>query len=896
MNLSETQIDSKSSDASDSSVSVLGSVSGEQVENGKVANLKSRHEIASQKINQKETFQEGAKNVEDDEEIRVAKAMALAIQNNPNLTPEEIRQLVGNSQKEQQENIAAVVANRKQQQPPIAILANSLFERKDEDKGKTLQPQSSQGKLFSANIQEFQKNIKGFVDNTANKAMNVKNKVITLNQSSLSAPSSPTHASKKAFNFGVKAESAVGFGHDSTQEEARLEPPDTSLAKSDEEEEKIILSSLVWKRRSGFGKYNTKAWERRRVVLKGNVLQYFKEKNRNDSEDTVIDMASSTSSIDQESKDFKSVNNNKTSNWLATNIENAKATMDKFAANVPHLPKDYLSGDDDPNAPRGAIDLVKEHATVGAAIGHSGSPTPFCLSVKVGKETKFKLCFDTHAIQMEWLAALTDIIVKSSVESHNKLHDTSHVLNTSASGQPKTFLLDNYTIRASIMPTAKEELDNDHDVKGRSLDSIISNSEDLCEEESESYYQISEMGVYIAATIINTALIMTQASTSTPSRFWYVATFANLGLYCLLSQPEVQKKTKKSGLKRRSVRSSITNMTSPLKSLRASTPKKIPPKAIRKSISKPGFKPQAGSTCVKVDSADDAPTKNNHRFIGWKTADPVQVRSFGYLSHKKKMSSLGPLYDVVAVDFFECSSRIPDMSSRVILPSAEFESKTKKRWHAPDIFVVTLSLPTDTPSAFGRATNDGGCYTASMYYKMGEETRKILERITANDYDPASEKNAETSMVNAVKLFDEWCRRAPSDDKFFSRMKMIFRGDNFKEIGVPNWIRQYNGKPVLIKRPRETGFVYNHPELNAMEFEITLHPFPYLAKQAICYLKEKYFKQLILTVGFVIEGRSDEELPECTIGAAQLCHPDPALNIQDDDLFEGTSPKSHEDE
>merc|ERR1712232_117964 len=43
-----------------------------------------------------------------------------------------------------------------------------------------------------------------------------------------------------------------------------------------------ILSSIVWKRRSGFGKYSlTKAWEKRRLTLQENKLQYFKSVSGN---------------------------------------------------------------------------------------------------------------------------------------------------------------------------------------------------------------------------------------------------------------------------------------------------------------------------------------------------------------------------------------------------------------------------------------------------------------------------------------------------------------------------------------------------------------------------------------------------------------------------------------
>jgi hypothetical protein len=57
-------------------------------------------------------------------------------------------------------------------------------------------------------------------------------------------------------------------------------------------------------------------------------------------------------------------------------------------------------------------------------------------------------------------------------------------------------------------------------------------------------------------------------------------------------------------------------------------------------------------------------------------------------------------------------------------------------------------------------------------------------------------------------------------------------------------------------------------------------------------MKDKFFKQVVVTFGFVIEGRSDDELPECVIGLMQLCYPNPVYAIQAKDFFAGTCPTS----
>lgn len=124
-----------------------------------------------------------------------------------------------------------------------------------------------------------------------------------------------------------------------------------------------------------------------------------------------------------------------------------------------------------------------------------------------------------------------------------------------------------------------------------------------------------------------------------------------------------------------------------------------------------------------------------------------------------------------------------------------------------------------------------------------------------------------------------------------SRFKVLPRAENLAEIGLPSWISKFNGKPFLVKRPGTTGFLYSHPKKSCMEFDVSLHPFPYLAKKAISCMKDSYFKKTIATFAFCLEGREEDELPECLLGAFQLCYPDPVHAIHGEEHFAGKGRK-----
>jgi len=312
-------------------------------------------------------------------------------------------------------------------------------------------------------------------------------------------------------------------------------------------------------------------------------------------------------------------------------------------------------------------------------------------------------------------------------------------------------------------------------------------------------------------------------------------------------------------------------------------------------------KPLAGNTTVQVSNAEDPNiNKNGHQLPSWVpiSSSVLDVRSHGYLSSKKKIPSPGELYECMAVDCFVSNSRFPDIAPRVKL-GEKFDTNAadpamNKTWKSPDIFIVSISIPTEAPR-FGQSTDDGPGLTIVGYFKMKEETRSILRRTTAKGYDPSADESdadadVQKRLTNGVRLWERYCREAPNDPSFQARFKLI-PSANLEEMGCPSYIAKYNGKPVLIKRNQVTGFFTDYPYLNVMEFDISLHPFPYLFKQAMAYLKD-YFDKGVWTFGFVVEGRDDNELPEVIIGAMKLCRLSQTAIVNGEDFFAGTCSKT----
>jgi hypothetical protein len=198
---------------------------------------------------------------------------------------------------------------------------------------------------------------------------------------------------------------------------------DEKLRKLIEKKEPVRVSGLVWKRRGGLGKLASysSAWELRQMELKGSVLFYYatsEDEGQEQQVDVDVDVSNPTNQ-------------------------------------------------DSDRQPRGYFDLAEERAVVQASFGHSGAPSPFSISIKVGlaQETKWKLCFDHHQTQMEWLAAISDAVIQCSVDDYN--HALLEAANPNNSQAGSSLLRIPPPVYEPQDKQQEEGADHDHDKTSR---------------------------------------------------------------------------------------------------------------------------------------------------------------------------------------------------------------------------------------------------------------------------------------------------------------------------------------------------------------------------------------------------------------------------------------------
>ena len=222
---------------------------------------------------------------------------------------------------------------------------------------------------------------------------------------------------------------------------------------------------------------------------------------------------------------------------------------------------------------------------------------------------------------------------------------------------------------------------------------------------------------------------------------------------------------------------------------------------------------------------------------------------------------------LVGMDVVKTPARLTPATSALAPPKVARESGSPD---VPPLFIVSVGCPCEEPSVW-KTEKDGETYNCVFYFALRPETTAALAALTAGEAaGGGGAAAAAAACPAAVRLLREYCRQAPRDEKFRGRVKAIAHIVNFDELGLPSWLKGYNAKPVLIQK---SGAVHVGPDF--IEMDVDIRGWSILSKQGLFTLFP-HFKDILVEIGFVIEGRDDDEMPEARARArARLALPRP---------------------
>ena len=222
----------------------------------------------------------------------------------------------------------------------------------------------------------------------------------------------------------------------------------------------------------------------------------------------------------------------------------------------------------------------------------------------------------------------------------------------------------------------------------------------------------------------------------------------------------------------------------------------------------------------------------------------------------------------------------------------------------PPVVVVHWQLPFSNNGMFGKKKEDGG--QIAFFFEISEEFAHECNTVEEGGIGEAFEGAGKVrgqkakqevgsrsalsnpserltrpfslrSPLSPPQLLRHWLCNAPDDFALRSRFKAIMMVEDLSALGL-EYLNGYNGKPVLIQK---TGAIFTGTLPSGrkfLEMRCDVHGWGMMSKRGLVSVMPR-IKDMTMDMGFVIEGREDDELPERLLGACRVKQLDPATSF-----------------
>ncbi|KAI9916282.1 hypothetical protein PsorP6_017953 [Peronosclerospora sorghi] len=269
-------------------------------------------------------------------------------------------------------------------------------------------------------------------------------------------------------------------------------------------------------------------------------------------------------------------------------------------------------------------------------------------------------------------------------------------------------------------------------------------------------------------------------------------------------------------------------------------------RALRRFSSARVAKFPMGSTMTRCEMQANGRSSNLEHSWTTTRAETFAIRSLEYKKSRKKEPSQPALFEFLGADFVRTETKLDLISQRVDFPREHATSR---------LFIINFQFPSYGPSIWGDGANDGPGYTLALYWKIPDEIAEELQSPT-------------TPTLKLLKRFFD-------DPSLTDRFKVIAQVTNQDECGITGLAKKlllrHNATPVLT-RPQHRIY---HFQDGSTEVVVDVHAFSYVARRGIHALLDKT-SRLVIDVAFVIQGETEDELPEQVLGCCRL----DSVNVQ----------------
>lgn len=227
------------------------------------------------------------------------------------------------------------------------------------------------------------------------------------------------------------------------------------------------------------------------------------------------------------------------------------------------------------------------------------------------------------------------------------------------------------------------------------------------------------------------------------------------------------------------------------------------------------------------------------------------VRASGYGTvHQKKEPSAPSFYNCVGVDVVkkDVGKGLPGLISHKRANGFSWwkdqhEGVWDAAWGIPRILVINALLPIHNPMGFGQ--KPPGCALVA-YFRLSQAARAEL---------------SSGNISGQLKLWQRLVQNQVSK-RDGATLKAIGQLPETSLAELPSMLHGYNGKPVLVTE--SANFVKDLlPEV--LEIDVNIGKWAFLARQTL-YSYQSVLAKHSFHMGYLVEGRTEEELPEKMLG------------------------------
>lgn len=233
------------------------------------------------------------------------------------------------------------------------------------------------------------------------------------------------------------------------------------------------------------------------------------------------------------------------------------------------------------------------------------------------------------------------------------------------------------------------------------------------------------------------------------------------------------------------------------------------------------------------------------------------VRNVGYKQTREKIPSQFALYECVGMDIVRDNRRIDCILDRLReadLPSNWPGARWEEPWKVPRVLIFNCQVPYTAGKIFGSYPEEDGGFSILNYFVLSREASELL---------------AWNSPTPALQLWKRFVEEGVSTKEGIS-LKVVGRVEDLDKHEVPESFKRFNNKPVLLTRSA-TIYKKRLPEVLEIDFDVRNWNYPTRAAMVSYHHRAR---EAEVEIGYLLEGKADDELPEQILGCFTVSNMD----------------------